>query len=94
MNLLTLLIISAIIFLVAYFTYGRYLEKQLKVNPNRRTPALQMYDGVDYVPAKKPILLGHHFATIAGGGPIVGPVTAAVFGWLPAVLWIMIGSIF
>ncbi|WP_096201075.1 carbon starvation CstA family protein [Bacillus sp. FJAT-45350] len=94
MNLLTLLLISGIIFLVAYFTYGRFLEKQMKVDPNRKTPATEMYDGIDYVPAKKPVLLGHHFATIAGGGPIVGPLTAAFFGWLPAVIWIIIGSIF
>ncbi|MEB1806360.1 MAG: carbon starvation protein A [Bacillaceae bacterium] len=94
MNLLTLLFISGLILLIAYFTYGRFLERQMKVDPNRKTPANELYDGVDYVPAKKPVLLGHHFATIAGGGPIVGPITAAFFGWLPAVLWILIGSIF
>jgi carbon starvation protein len=93
-NLLTLLIVSGIILIIAYFTYGRYVERQLKIDPNRETPANTMYDGVDYVPAKKPVLLGHHFATIAGGGPIVGPITAALFGWLPAVFWILLGSIF
>ncbi len=94
MNLLTLLLISGVIFIIAYFTYGRFLEKQMKVDPGRETPSSTMYDGVDYVPAKKPVLLGHHFATIAGGGPIVGPVSAALFGWLPAVIWIIVGSIF
>ncbi|MED0658137.1 carbon starvation protein A [Anoxybacillus ayderensis] len=94
MNLLTLLLVCGVILVIAYFTYGRFLERQLKVDSNRKTPAYEMYDGIDYVPAKKPVLLGHHFATIAGGGPIVGPITAAVFGWLPAVLWIMIGGIF
>ncbi|WP_100398662.1 carbon starvation CstA family protein [Bacillus sp. FJAT-44742] len=94
MNLLTLLLISGVIFIIAYFTYGRFLEKQMKVDPGRETPSSTLYDGVDYVPAKKPVLLGHHFATIAGGGPIVGPVSAALFGWLPAVIWIIVGSIF
>ncbi|WP_134702604.1 carbon starvation protein A [Ammoniphilus sp. YIM 78166] len=94
MNLLTLLLISGVIFLIAYFTYGRFIERKLMIDPNRETPANTMYDGVDYVPAKKPVLLGHHFATIAGGGPIVGPITAALFGWIPAVIWIILGSIF
>ncbi|WP_100331085.1 carbon starvation CstA family protein [Bacillus xiapuensis] len=94
MNLLTLLIGSGIIFTIAYFTYGKYLEKKLGVDGNRPTPAVTMADGVDYVAAKKPVLLGHHFATIAGGGPIVGPITAVVFGWIPAVIWIIVGSIF
>lgn len=70
MNLLTLLLISGVIFIIAYFTYGRFLEKQMKVDPGRETPSSTMYDGVDYVPAKKPVLLGHHFATIAGGVPL------------------------
>lgn len=94
MSAVVLMVVSAIIFIVAYFTYGKYLDKKLQVDPNRKTPAYEMADGVDYVAAKKPVLLGHHFATIAGGGPIVGPITAAVFGWIPAVLWIVIGSIF
>ncbi len=94
MNLVTLLAIVGIIFIIAYFTYGKYLDKKLGIDPNRKTPAVEMADGVDYVAARKPVLFGHHFATIAGGGPIVGPVSAAVFGWIPAVIWIVIGSIF
>lgn len=94
MSLLALLAIAGGIFIVAYFTYGKFLDKKLDVDPNRPTPAVTMADGVDYVSSKKPVLLGHHFATIAGGGPIVGPITAVVFGWIPAVLWIIIGSIF
>ncbi len=94
MNLLLLLAISGSVFILAYYTYGKYIENKLRIDPSRETPANTMYDGVDYVPAKKPVLLGHHFATIAGGGPIVGPITAVVFGWVPAVLWIIIGSIF
>ncbi|HLR52688.1 MAG TPA: carbon starvation protein A [Candidatus Avamphibacillus sp.] len=94
MNLVTLLLITGVIFIIAYYTYGRFLEKKMDVDPNRKTPAIEMADGVDYVAARKPVLLGHHFATIAGGGPIVGPVSAAVFGWIPAVIWIVLGSIF
>lgn len=94
MTLVTLLIIVGVIFIIAYFTYGKFLDKKLGVDPNRKTPAVEMADGVDYVAARKPVLLGHHFATIAGGGPIVGPVSAAVFGWIPAVIWIVLGSIF
>lgn len=94
MSLVTLLIIVGVIFIIAYFTYGKYLDKKLGVDPNRKTPAVEMADGVDYVKARKPVLFGHHFATIAGGGPIVGPVSAAVFGWIPAVIWIVLGSIF
>ncbi|RXI97791.1 carbon starvation protein A [Anaerobacillus alkaliphilus] len=94
MNLLLLLAIAGSVFIFAYYTYGKYIENKLRIDPNKETPANTMYDGVDYVPAKKPVLLGHHFATIAGGGPIVGPITAVVFGWVPAVLWIIFGSIF
>lgn len=94
MNLLVLLAVSAVVLIAAYFSYGRMLERRLKVDPSRETPAHTLYDGVDYAPASKPVLLGHHFATIAGGGPIVGPITAAFFGWVPAVLWILVGSIF
>lgn len=94
MSAIVLMVISAIVFILAYFTYGKYLDNKLDIDPNRKTPAIEMHDGIDYVAAKKPVLLGHHFATIAGGGPIVGPVTAAVFGWIPAVLWIVLGSIF
>lgn len=94
MNSFTLLIGSAIIFLVAYICYGGYLAKKWGVDDSRKTPAHTKYDGVDYVPAKSPILLGHHFASIAGAGPIVGPIQAAIFGWIPVTLWVIIGSIF
>lgn len=94
MNLISLLTISSLILFIAYFIYGSFLERRLKINPKLITPAHTLKDNVDYVPAKKPILLGHHFATIAGGGPIVGPITAIVFGWLPALLWVILGSIF
>ena len=89
------LIFAAIaIFVIAYLTYGRWLAKQWGIDPTRKTPAHELEDGVDYVPAKAPVLLGHHFASIAGAGPINGPIQAAFFGWVPAFLWIVIGGIF
>ncbi len=94
MNSLVLVLGSIIIFIVAYVTYGAWLAKQWGVDPSRKTPAHTKNDGVDYVPAKAPVLLGHHFASIAGAGPINGPIAAAVFGWVPVMLWIVIGSIF
>ncbi|CEN22673.1 MAG: carbon starvation protein A [Paeniclostridium sp.] len=94
MNSLTLLLVSAIILFIGYVCYGGYLAKKWGVDDNIKTPAHTKYDGVDYVPAKSPVLLGHHFASIAGAGPIVGPIQAAVFGWIPVALWVLIGSIF
>lgn len=94
MNFVTLMLICGAILIVAYFTYGKYLEKRLKIDSSRKTPAHTLYDGKEYIPTKTPVLIGHHFTTIAGGGPITGPIAAIVFGWLPAVIWIIIGSIF
>ena len=97
MNLGILLGVSFIVLLIAYVLYGRYLAKQWGVNLTDKadpTPAHAQFDNVDYVPAKAPILLGHHFSSIAGAGPINGPILAAFFGWLPVVLWILIGGIF
>jgi len=94
MNSLVLVLASIVIFVVAYLTYGRWLAKSWGVDPSRETPAHYMEDGVDYVPAKAPVLLGHHFASIAGAGPITGPIAAAAFGWVPVMLWIVIGGIF
>ncbi|MFL1468751.1 carbon starvation CstA family protein [Paraclostridium bifermentans] len=94
MNSLTLLLISALILFIGYVFYGGYLAKKWGVDDTRKTPAHTKYDGVDYVPAKSPVLLGHHFASISGAGPIVGPIQAAIFGWIPVALWVLIGSIF
>ncbi|GBF10968.1 carbon starvation protein A [Tepidibacillus sp. HK-1] len=94
MSALVLLGIAIIAFVIAYKVYGGFLVKHLDLDDSRKTPAHTMKDGVDYVPAKAPVLLGHHFASIAGAAPIIGPVTAAVFGWIPAFLWIVLGSIF
>jgi len=94
MNAIWLIIISIIVFIIAYATYGAWLAKQWGVDASRKTPAHEMTDGIDYVPSKPAVLLGHHFASIAGAGPINGPIQAAIFGWVPVLLWIVIGSIF
>ncbi|SMP69122.1 carbon starvation CstA family protein [Anoxynatronum buryatiense] len=94
MNALVLILISIVAFSIAYVTYGAWLTKQWGVDDSRATPAHTRPDGVDYVPASAPVLLGHHFASIAGAGPITGPIAAAVFGWVPVLLWIIVGSIF
>ena len=94
MNSLVLIVVAVVLFVAAYATYGAWLAKKWGIDTSRATPAHTMSDGVDYVPAKAPVLLGHHFSSIAGAGPIVGPITAAMFGWLPVFLWIVIGSIF
>ena len=97
MNGLVLLIVCAALLLIGYVFYGRWLCKQWGVGENdEQTPAHTMEDGVDYVPAKAPILMGHHFSSIAGAGPITGPISAASFGfgWLACALWIVIGGIF
>ena len=92
---LALLIVSALLLLGAYRFYGRFLEKRCEIDPERATPACELNDGVDYVPTRVSVLFGHHFSSIAGAGPIVGPIIAAsLFGWLPTWIWIVIGSIF
>ncbi len=90
-----LIILAAIVLLViGYVTYGSWLAKQWGIDPSRKTPAVEMEDGVDYVAAKPAVLMGHHFSSIAGAGPINGPIQASVFGWLPVFLWCVIGGIF
>lgn len=94
MNGVVLLLASSVIFLIAYVSYGSWLSKKWGIDIKRPTPAHTQEDGVDYMPTKPAVLLGHHFSSIAGAGPIVGPITAAVFGWVPVVLWVIVGSIF
>ena len=90
-----LIILAAIVCLVlGYRFYGSWLEKQWGIDPSRKTPAYEKEDGVDYVAAKPAVLMGHHFSSIAGAGPINGPIQASVFGWLPVFLWCVIGGIF
>ncbi len=94
MNAALVLIISIVILLCGYVFYGKWLAEQWGIDPNKKTPAHEMEDGVDYVPAKTPVLMGHHFSSIAGAGPINGPIQAAIFGWIPVLLWVLIGGIF
>ena len=94
MSSVVILLISIAVFIIAYATYGSYLAKSWGIDPSKPTPAHEMEDGVDYVPANKAVLLGHHFSSIAGAGPINGPIQAAVFGWIPVLLWIVLGGIF
>lgn len=95
MNTLLLLVICVAVLACGYIFYGKWLCKQWGVGEgNNPTPAHELEDGVDYVPAKAPVLMGHHFSSIAGAGPITGPIGAAIFGWVPVTLWILIGGIF
>ena len=94
MNAVLILLVGCAILVVGYIFYGGWLAKQWGVDDTRPTPAHELEDGMDYVPAKAPVLMGHHFSSIAGAGPINGPIQAAVFGWVPVVLWILIGGIF
>ncbi len=90
-----LIIVAAIILLVlGYIFYGSWLAKQWGIDPTRKTPAVEFEDGVDYVAAKPAVLMGHHFSSIAGAGPINGPIQASLFGWLPVFLWCVVGGIF
>lgn len=90
-----LIILAAIALLfIGYVVYGSWLAKQWGIDPARKTPALEKEDGVDYLAAKPAVLMGHHFSSIAGAGPINGPIMAAVFGWVPVFLWCVIGGIF
>ena len=90
-----IIILAAIALLViGYVTYGNWLCKQWGIDPSRKTPAVEFEDGVDYVAAKPAVLLGHHFSSIAGAGPINGPIQASIFGWVPVFIWCVVGGIF
>lgn len=94
MNGLIILIIAIVVLLAAYLIYGRYLAKTWGIDPQAKTPAYEMEDGVDYVPADTNVVFGHQFASIAGAAAINGPIQASVFGWLPVLLWILLGGVF
>ena len=94
MNAMLVVIVGIAILIAGYIFYGGWLAKQWGVDDSKVTPAHELEDGMDYVPAKAPVLMGHHFSSIAGAGPINGPIQAAVFGWVPVVLWILVGGIF
>ena len=94
MSLSLLLLISAIILFLAYRIYGKYVYSKFGLSNTRKAPSHTHRDGIDYEPSKPIVVLGHHFASIAGAGPIVGPIIAVTFGWVPAVIWILLGGIF
>jgi carbon starvation protein len=85
---------SIVLYLIAYHTYGRWLaQKIFRLDPKAITPSVEINDDEDYVPTSKSIVFGHHFTSIAGTGPIVGPALAIMWGWVPALLWVLFGSI-
>ena len=94
MDVLLLVLVCGCGYIVAYHTYGRFLAKKIfKLDKNAPVPSKELEDGVDYVPARKGIIFGHHFTSIAGTGPIVGPAIGIIWGWLPAILWVTFGCI-
>ena len=94
MTAILIIVAVIVLLLIGYVGYGSWLAKQWGIDPKKSTPAVEMEDGVDYVAAKPAVLMGHHFSSIAGAGPINGPIQAAVFGWVPVFLWCIIGGIF
>ena len=94
MTALLIIIAAIVLLLIGYVFYGSWLAKQWGIDPKRQTPAQVKADGMDYVVAKPVVLMGHHFSSIAGAGPINGPILAAVFGWVPVFLWCVLGGIF
>lgn len=95
MNAIFLMLMGLGAMALGYFVYSKFIcEKIFKVDPNFRTPAHEMQDGVDYVPTNKYILWGHHFTSVAGAAPIIGPAIAVIWGWVPAFLWVVFGTIF
>lgn len=94
MSGILMMVIAIVVLGGAYLLYGRYLAKKWGIDPNAKTPAYELEDGVDYVPADTNVVFGHQFASIAGAGPINGPIQAAIFGWVPVLLWILIGGVF
>ena len=95
MDTLLLMLVCGGGYLVAYHTYGRFLAKKIfKLDKNAPVPSVELRDGIDYVPARKGIIFGHHYTSIAGTGPIVGPAIGIIWGWLPAIIWVFFGSIF
>ena len=88
-------VLSFLGFIVAYHTYGKWLANKIfRLSPDATVPSVQLRDDIDFIPTKKEVIFGHHFTSIAGTGPIVGPAIAVFWGWLPALLWVVFGSIF
>src|SRR4030042_1795471 len=95
MEVILIILICGGGYILGYTTYGRFLAKSIfKLDKNAAVPSVELQDGIDYVPTRKGIIFGHHFTSIAGTGPIVGPAIGIIWGWVPAVLWVFFGSIF
>lgn len=95
MSTLLIAVLAFVGYLVAYHTYGRWLSRRVfRLDPEAPVPSRELCDNVDFVPTRKQVIFGHHFTSIAGTGPIVGPAIAVFWGWLPALLWVVLGSIF
>jgi carbon starvation protein len=94
MNIAVAMLLSIAGLTIGFFTWGKYVARKSGINPNLPTPAVRINDGVDYVPTKPIVLLGHHYASIAAAGPIIGPILALIYGFVPAWLWLMLGVIF
>ena len=94
MQTLAIALGALVFYLIAYHTYGKFLARKIfKLSPEARVPSVEMEDGNDYVPTRKGVIFGHHFTSIAGTGPIVGPALAVIWGWVPALLWVLFGSV-
>ena len=95
MSTLLIALGSLVLYLIAYNTYGKWLSKKIfRLDPDAKVPSIELEDGKDFVPTSKGVIFGHHFTSIAGTGPIVGPALAVIWGWVPALLWVLFGSIF
>ncbi|MCK4887673.1 MAG: carbon starvation protein A, partial [Planctomycetes bacterium] len=95
MDTLLLMLICGGGYFIAYHTYGKFLARKIfKLRPDAKVPSAELADGTDYVPTRKGIIFGHHYTSIAGTGPIVGPAIGIIWGWLPAILWVFFGCIF
>ena len=94
MNGLVIVLIGIVALLAGYLLYGRWLTKKWGIDPNAKTPAYTHEDGQDYVPSSKFTVFSHQFSSIAGAGPVTGPILASVFGWVPVLLWLIIGGLF
>ncbi len=94
MDAVLLMVISFIVFFVVYKFYGTFIAKKIyELNDENLTPSVEFEDGIDYVPTRKEIIFGHHFTSIAGTGPIVGPAIAIIWGWVPAIIWVVVGTL-
>ena len=94
MNTLVIVLVAAVLLVAAYVLYGRWLANKWGIDPKAKTPARKFEDGQDYVPTDEWTVFSHQFSSIAGAGPVTGAIQAAVFGWVPVLLWVLIGGIF